>query len=288
VTAATGRIHEGGYRHYDGERRGSGAAVTSVMRQTMQRVMGLRRPARSKALPFVSVAIAYLPAATFVGLVAFLPKQMHQVVPGYSQYYSFITAAILLFVTFAAPEALCPDRRSRVLSLYLASPLTRSTYVLAKAASVALLILLVTLGPPLLLLLGLVLQGAGPDGVLGFLAVFGRIATSGVEMALYYTAVSMAVSSLTDRRAFAAGGTLLLIAGSSVVAGVLYGVSGQQSHFLLLNVNFPPLELVVRIYGNRGVLPDVGTATLAATVAAYTVAGLGLTWWRYARLQVTR
>ena len=41
-----------------------------------------------------------------------------------------------LFVTFAAPEALCPDRRWRTLSLYLASPLDRMTYVLAKAIAI--------------------------------------------------------------------------------------------------------------------------------------------------------
>ena len=64
----------------------------------------------------------------------------------------------------SAPEVLCPDRRTGMLGLYLASPLTRDTYLLAKAAAVAGAARLVTLGPPLLLLVAFILQGLGPDG----------------------------------------------------------------------------------------------------------------------------
>ena len=55
----------------------------------------------------------------------------------YGDYTFIIGSALALFAALVAPEALCPDRRSRVLSLYLASPLTRMTYLLSKAASVA-------------------------------------------------------------------------------------------------------------------------------------------------------
>ncbi|HEV7887527.1 MAG TPA: ABC transporter permease [Acidimicrobiales bacterium] len=285
----TGHIYDGGYRHYDGPRLGPSSAVRSVMKQTVQRVMGLRRPARSKVLPFLSVIMAYLPALVFVGVVALLPKQVNDgFLPDYAEYYGFITMAIVLFVLFAAPEALCPDRRSRVLSLYLAAPLTRGTYLLAKAMAVASVLLLVTLGPPLLLLIGRGLQGVGPDGPVGFLVIFVRIAGSGVVMALFYTAVSMAVSSLTDRRAFAAGGTLLAIIGTSIVAGVLVNAMKLSDAWYLANLNVPPLELVGRIYGVRGGLPEVGTVWVALAVAGWTAGGFAVAFWRYARLRVTR
>jgi ABC-2 type transport system permease protein len=285
----SGHIYEGGYQHYRGERRGQWAAISSVIRQTVQRVMGLRRPARAKVLPFLSVIIAYLPAAVFIGIVALIPRRTAEfVLPEYSEYYGFITSAIVLFVVFTAPEALCPDRRFRVLSLYLAAPLTRTTYLLAKAMSIASVLLLVTLGPPLLLLVGRVVQGDGPDGPLGFLGVFARIGAAGVSMALFYAAVSVAVSSLTDRRAFAAGGTLLAIIGTSIVAGVLVGVRQWGDGWFLVNLNVPPLELVARIYGRPGELPGVSTAVVAVSVAGWTAAGFGLAWWRYQRLRVTR
>jgi ABC-2 type transport system permease protein len=289
VTEAAGRIYEGGYHRYDGPRLGPSSAFWSVVRQTVQRVMGLRRPARSKVLPFLSVIIAYLPAAVFVGLVALLPSRVSRdFLPDYFEYYGFITAAIVLFVVFTAPEALCPDRRSRVLSLYLAAPLTRGTYLAAKALAVAGILLLVTLGPPLVLLLGRVAQGVGPDGPGGFLGVFGRVALAGVMMSIFYTGVSMAVSSLTDRRSFAAGGTLLAIIGSSIVAGVLAEALGLGDSFFLLNLNVPPLELVNRIFGQAGELTGVDTWLVALAVAGWSAAGLGLAWWRYQRLQVTR
>ena len=41
--------------------------------------------------------------------------------------------AVLVFVAFVAPEVLCPDRRTGMLGLYLASPLTRDTYLVGKA-----------------------------------------------------------------------------------------------------------------------------------------------------------
>lgn len=285
----SGRIYEGGYRKYDGERLGQSAAIFSVLRQTVMRVLGLRRPARAKVLPFLSVILAYLPALVFVGVVALLPRQINDdFLPEYSEYYGFITAAIFLFVVFTAPEALCPDRRSRVLSLYLAAPLTRTTYLLAKAGAVALVLTFVTLGPPLLLLLGRALQGQGPDGPVGFLSVFARIAASGLSMAVFYTAISLGIASLTDRRAFAAGGTLLAIIGSNIVAGILVAALELSEAFFLLNLFFPPLELVQRIFGGDTELPSVDTWVVAASVIAWSAAGFGLAWWRYQRLRVTR
>jgi ABC-2 type transport system permease protein len=289
MSGPAGRIYEGGYHHYDGPRLGPSHAMRSVYRQTVERVMGLRRPARAKILPFLSVIIAYLPALVFVGIVALLPKRVHEgFVPQYFQYYGFITAAILLFVIFTAPEALCPDRRFRVLSLYLAAPLTRTTYLVAKALAIASVLLLVTLGPPLVLLLGRVVQGEGPDGPAGFLSVFARIAAAGVTMSVFYTAVSMAVASLTDRRAFAGGGTLLAIIGSGVLANVFVAALKLSEAFFLFSLNAPPLEAVAHIYGETGDFGAVTWPEVVAAVVLWSAAGLGLCWWRYQRLRVTR
>ena len=52
------RIHDAGYRRYTGVRLGPSQAIRSLTRHTAQRVMGLRRPARYKALPFLGVHLS--------------------------------------------------------------------------------------------------------------------------------------------------------------------------------------------------------------------------------------
>jgi len=181
------RIFEAGYRPYRGIRLGVRHSVWALARHTLERIMGLKRPARYKALPFLSVVIAYLPAIAFIGIVALAPRGGRRVldfVPGPGRYYGFITAAIILFASLAAPEAICPDKRSRFLGVYLASPLNRSTYLLAKAIAVGTVLLLVTLGPPLLLLVGLALQNDGPRSFAEFMGTLGQILVAGAALQL--------------------------------------------------------------------------------------------------------
>src|SRR4051812_21001135 len=83
------RIHGGGYRRYDGRRLGTSHAVMSLARHTYQRILGLKRPARHKILPFLCVLIAYLPATVFVGITALFPDQARDARISYGEYYGF-------------------------------------------------------------------------------------------------------------------------------------------------------------------------------------------------------
>ncbi|MBW3555796.1 MAG: ABC transporter permease [Actinobacteria bacterium] len=288
------RILERGYRRFEGVRQGRGHAMRSLMAHTLRRILGLRRPARAKVLPLMSIVFAYLPATVFLGVVALFGRfggraQARQLVPDYADYYGFIVSAIVLFVAFAAPEALCPDRRSGVLSLYLASPLTRMTYLAAKAASVAIVIGAVTVGPLLLLLAGLTLQGVGPDGPIEVMKVLGRIVAAGVALAAVFTAISMAVASLTDRRALASAGIIFLLLGSGVVGGILVAGLGAPAEAFVVNVVRSSLEVVARIYGESDTrFAAVDTAVVAAGTAAWALTGAAVAVLRYRRLQVTR
>jgi ABC-2 type transport system permease protein len=283
------RIHDAGYRRYDGVRLGRPQAIRSLTRHTVQRVMGLRRPARYKALPFLVVLIAYLPAAVFVGLAAFLPTRLRGELPKLSDYYGFVTAAIVLFVAFVAPESLCPDRRYRTLSLYLAAPLDRLSYLRAKAQAIASILALVTVGPPLLMLVGLSLQNAGPKHPSDLAIVILRILASGLMLSVFYTAISMAVASLTDRRAFAAAFTLIIVAGTVTVAGTLVYALGATKSLVVINLNRVPFELSQRFFGTHDRdLGDVSTAIVVLGALGWFAVGCAVTWWRYQRLQVNR
>ncbi|MHB8468026.1 MAG: hypothetical protein ACYDD7_24680, partial [Acidimicrobiales bacterium] len=206
------RILETGYRPYDGVRLGPSHAAWTLWRHTLERILGLRRPARYKILPFLSLGIAYLPAIAFIGATALIPAgRLGRFVPDAGGYYAYVTAALLLFATLAAPEALCPDKRTKMLGIYLASPLTRTSYLVAKAAAVGTAVMTVTFGPPLLLLIGEAAQNAGPRGFVAFANTLEQTLFAGLAVALIFTAFSLAIPSLTDRRGFASAGSLLLL-----------------------------------------------------------------------------
>ncbi|MDP9452937.1 MAG: ABC transporter permease [Actinomycetota bacterium] len=283
------RILDRGYRRYDGPRLGVAGAVRSLAWHSALRALGLRRSVWAKLLPLAAVGIAYVPATVFVGVAALLPEQLVDatgLLPGYADYYGFISAAIVLFVALVGPEVLCPDRRHRMLGLYLASPLSRDSYLVAKVLAVVPVLALVTLGPPLLLLVGFTFADAGPDGAGELLGILARIVAGGVVVAAAYTAVSLAASSLTDRRAVASAGIILVLLVSGVATGALVA-SGADERLLLLNLSVVPFELVQRLYGEAGQV-EVSTLALVAANLAWTLAAAALLRARYHRLRITR
>jgi ABC-2 type transport system permease protein len=285
------RIFDRGYRPYTGPRLGTGGAVRSLIKATAQRVMGIKRPARAKVLPIAAAVIAYVPALVFIGVAALIddPRTRRNVIPTYGQYYGFIISALIIFTALVAPEALCPDRRTGMLGLYLASPLTRGRYLLAKIGAVLGLLAVATLGPPLLMLIAFVLQDLGPDGPLEVLQLLGRIIVAGSLVAGVYGAVSLGVSSLTDRKAFASGAVLLLLLVTGAIAGALVDGLDAPQWLHAFNLAVSPLELVQRIYNERGgELDETSTAVLVAANVGWIVAGFGVLWWQYRRLVVTR
>jgi ABC-2 type transport system permease protein len=297
------RIFEPGYRPYRGVRLGVGHSVWALARHSAERILGLNRPARYKVLPFAAILIAYLPAVAFVGIVALIPNgrlRLSDLIPGPGRYYAFITAAIILFASLAAPEALCPDKRSRMLGLYLSSPLNRSTYLLAKAIAVVGVLLLVTVGPPLLLLIGLALQNAGPRSFGDFLATLGQIFAAGVSLSLMFGALSLAIPSLTDRRGLASAGSLLLILGSTAIVNLLVFGLGASTNLLVLSLSRLPFELALRIFTLSGLPTNrprafgsplaspLPTGLVVAASAAVTVIAAAVTWWRVVGIRVTR
>ncbi|HKA04449.1 MAG TPA: ABC transporter permease subunit [Acidimicrobiales bacterium] len=286
---ADARIIDRGYRPYDGPRLGAAGAVRSLVRHTAQRVMGLKRPFQYKILPLLSAGIAYVPAIVFVGLSALIKddRVRQGFLPTYGQYYGFIVSALIVFASFVAPEALCPDRRTGMLGLYLAAPFTRASYVASKVGSVLALLAIATLGPPLLMVIAFVLQSQGPDGPLGVLTLLARVVLSGAMVAAVYTAVSLGISSLTDRRAIASAATLLTIVGTGAVTGVLVEGVGMGEWLYMFNLSSAPFELVRRIFGEHGEI-NIDLLPLVAGVAFWISLGTATIWWRYRRIEVTK
>jgi len=285
------RILDRGYRPYDGERGGPLNAIRTVAIQDFRSVLGIGRSAKSKILPLVSAIIAFLPAVVFVGLAVLLPDGLLEPdeVADYAGYYGFIISALALFTALVAPEVLTGDRRTGMIGLYLSTPLTRTTYLAAKVIAVGLTLAIVTIGPPLLLLIGYTFENAGPDGFVEWMKVFGRIIVSGAAVSAVYAGVSLAFSSLTDRRSLASAGVIAALIVSAAVTGALVDAADMSESIQLLNLLVVPFELVSRIYGHGdGPLSSLQTVPVVLANLGWITLGLGLTWWRYQRIEVTR
>lgn len=307
ATSDGARILDRGYRPYEGERLGVSAAVRSVARHTAYRALGVHRSARTKVFPVLVVVCAYLPTLIYVGVAVIGNRLERQGVPGrvmagqfiptYAGNYGGIVLAILLFAAFVAPEILCPDRRDGMLGIYLASPLDRGTYLLGKTLAVAALLSLVTLGPPLVLLMGYATQGYGPSGLLGWLSTLGRIIAAGVLVSAVFSAISLAISSVTSRKGVAAASVLVVVFGSFAVVSVLIAQGGYPSSLGVFNLFTLPFEGVYRVFAEPsnllppspdGWLGEMSTPLVYGANAAWVTLCAAVVLLRYRRLEVGR
>jgi ABC-2 type transport system permease protein len=289
IASQDARIVDRGYRRYEGVRLGARGAERALFVASVQRALGLRRRFRHKIIPLLVAAMAYLPAAVFVGAAALIPDRVaRDLVPDYGGYYGFVTSAILLFVAAVVPDVLCSDRRSGMLGLYLAAPLTRDTYVAMKAAAVGAVVTLVTLGPPVLLLVGYSFVDLGPGWPADGLLLLLRIIAAGLAVAAWYTALAMVASALTDRRAVASAAIVLATLVSTAVVGALVEGAGASEWLRLADLFDVPFELVYRIYGQAGQYPDLPTLPLVLVYLALVAAAFAFVRQRYQRLEVTK
>lgn len=283
--APSARLLDRSMTHVE-RRRGVAAAVATLARHVLRRILGLRRPFRYKLLPLGIATVAYLPAIAFLGLAALLPEEFAgEVLPGPTDFYGFILVSVILFTALAGPQTLCPDRAHKTLGLYLASPLDRTTYLAANAASLVVVLLVVTLGPPLLVQGGLGLLGyRGPAVVV----LLWRLLASGLVLSLIFGVVALAGASLTERRAFASAGVFLALLGLTIVSQVLDNALDLPEAARMIDVTGLAVEGVSRIYGESAGMPGLGAPTLYAGIAAWVVLPSAFVMWRYRRLAVVR
>jgi ABC-2 type transport system permease protein len=288
---ASARLFDLGYRRYEGERQRPAAAMLTLAAFTAKRVLGFGRGARHKVLPAITLAIAFLPALISVGVTAFTKDILQEDLISYGEYTFFIGSALVLFTSLVAPEALCPDRRSGMLGLYLAGPLDRTRYLAAKVVAVFAVMLLITIGPLLFMLVAFVVAGYGPSaGETPELLV--RIVASGLVTAALYAAVSMAVSSFTTRRAAAAVATVLVLLLPPIFVRAAIESADAPRALDLLSFPFVAADASYRIFGetpeeSEPVNELSGWAVAAGLTGAIGL-GLFLCWVMYRRLETFR
>lgn len=287
-------IFDQGYRRFEGERAGIVASIRSVVWYTTKSMLGIGRKGRHKVFPIIIAVIAFLPTVIIFGVVALFGDASDGIRPDYyeflgpSESFGFLVFAHFLYAVAVAPEAIVRDRRDGMVALYMSTPLTRWTYLVAKTIAVAGTMAIVVLGPALLLLLGYTIQGQGPDGFGDWLSVFAKLLLGGACIVVTYCGVSLGISSITDRRAFASVAVLLVLLGGSIVAAILVEGLEMSSNYLLFDPLGSPFEFAIRLFGDTSDPPggDVSDTAVTLGVLGWIVAGFGVLIGRYRKLSV--
>ena len=212
-----------------------------------RRLHGPARPrararGRHKILPALVLLIAFAPAVVSVAVAAFLNDIESDQLISYGEYTFIIGSALALFAALIAPEALCPDRRSGLLGLYLAGPLDRNRYLLGKGGAVYFVMLGMSLCPLLFMYLAFVVAGFGPSASATPKLMI-QILASGLATGIAYAALSLATASFTTRRAVAAVAVILLLLVPDIAARAAIEDGGAPDALSLLGMPAVVYEL---------------------------------------------
>ena len=145
-SAAPAVIHDLGYRPYGGPRLGEGAVAWAFFVTGLRHCYGLGRSGRSKVLPMALLGLMLLPALILVGVLVQARDLLglDEQIVAYSTYPITTQLLISVFVAAQAPALVSRDLRFRTITLYLARPMRRTTYVLVRVASLTAATLMVT------------------------------------------------------------------------------------------------------------------------------------------------
>ncbi|NJQ16849.1 ABC transporter permease subunit [Streptomyces bohaiensis] len=200
------RIHDIGYRGYDGPRLGRSHARRALVEQSVRGAFGIGRSAKSKILPMLLLAIMVLPAVIMVAVA--LVTNLDDLPLEYTRYAVMLQPVLGLYIALAAPQMVSLDLRYRTIPLYFSRPLERTDYVASKLAALATAIFLFTSLPLVVLYAGALLAelDAG-DQTVGFLQGL----AGAVVFALLHAAIALLVASLTPRRGFGVAAVIAVL-----------------------------------------------------------------------------
>jgi ABC-2 type transport system permease protein len=286
--AGRARVLDVRYSRYAGARPSGLTAVRTLTRWSLLRVLGARRSWTAKIWPLGLIGLAFAPGLAVLGVRAMFANEFGSdelpvdLLP-YADYLGVINLLVLVITATITPALLCPDRRDRVLSLYVSTAVSGVQYLAAKAAAAVILLLVVTVLPVFTLFLGnLMFADDFTSYVVDNADVLWRIVVAGALVAVYHAAIGLAIASMTKRRAFAVGGYLALMLTTPILAAVLIASQDEdeQSSFILFELPSLPFLLASRVFGKHEQPP---TWQLAAGCVAVVVFCAALLVLRYRR-----
>jgi ABC-2 type transport system permease protein len=224
-TSDASRIHDIGYRHYDGAHLGRGYARRSLYTQSLRGTYGLGRSAKSKILPISLFAVMCLTAGIMVAVTIY--GHLTKLPVGYTRFAVTLQAIIGLFTAAQAPQVVSRDMRFKTMPLYFSRPMERIDYVLAKYGAMASALFVLTGVPLVILYVGALLAK------LGFAtqtAGFGKGLLAAALLSLLFSGIGLVIAALTPRRGFGVAAVIAVFTISYAAVSSLQAVASRQSH----------------------------------------------------------
>ncbi|WP_424212750.1 ABC transporter permease [Streptomyces sp. BI20] len=249
------RIHNIGYRSYEGARLGRAYARRSLYTQSLRGAYGLGRSAKSKILPMILFGVMCVPALIIVAVAIAIPGSSD--LPLKYTTYALTTQVIIgLFLASQAPQSVSRDLRFRTVPLYFSRPIERVDYVLAKFAAMFTALAVLTATPLLIMYIGALLAKFDfGDQTKGF----GQGLVSVLLLSLLFAGLGLVMAALTPRRGFGVAAVIAMLlipyGAVSTVQAIAYS-TGNAGAVEWLGL-FSPITLI----------DGVQTAFLGATSA---------------------
>lgn len=260
--AETTRIHNIGYRNYDGPRLGRAYARLSLYSQSLRGAYGLGRSAKSKVLPMILLAVMCLPAAIIVAVA--VATKLKDLPLDYTRYAIVTQAVIGLFLAAQAPQSVSRDLRFKTVPLYFSRPIERIDYVLAKYGAMASALFVLTAAPLVILYIGSLLAKMDfADQTKGFAQGMLSVAL----LSVLFGGLGLVMAALTPRRGF---GVAAVIATLTITYGA---VSTVQA--IAWETGSPDVIKWLGLFSPVTLIDGVQTAFLGATSAFPGEAGPG-------------
>jgi ABC-2 type transport system permease protein len=296
---STGTVFDIGYQPYTGRREGRGRARLAVFKDGVRTALGLGRGGWAKVLPWFFITVLAVIGLVFA-IVAGAANRLggpgtaeRANLPSHSDYYGIASIVVFVFAAVVGPELLCPDRRNRVIALYLVRPLTGSDYVLGRWAAFLAVMLGAAWLPQIIIFLGL--SGGDPSPVTylrrHWLDV-PRFLASGAAIATYATTLAMLVASFTTRRAYAS----VFLVGMFVIStpftiGLAHEIGGKGGQWLsMFNLSNIPVHVNDVIFNDVSAFTEeaparaLGARMLVSWYFVWTLVPGAILWARYRRL----
>ncbi|MFF0746838.1 ABC transporter permease [Streptomyces sp. NPDC004111] len=217
------RIHNIGYRKYEGQRLGRSYARRSLYSQSLRGAFGLGRSAKSKVLPMILFAVMCLPAGIIVAVA--VATKMKDLPLEYTRYAIVTQAIIGLFLAAQAPQSVSRDLRFKTVPLYFSRPIERADYVLAKYAAMASALFFLTAVPVVILYIGSLLAeldfGTQTKG-------FAQGMVSVALLSVLFAGLGLVMAALTPRRGFGVAAVIALLTISYGAVSTVQAIAFDQ------------------------------------------------------------